>query len=382
MLEISEQEKTRKDKRPMKKFLFAFCFLLFACSWFSVLDAKEDVLMPRGSGSSTFFPHLDNFKGIDTVVYDLSGTSLPQYISSPRFVPKDIAPAFDTVFLGYESLKVAPVYANFQQMSSSERYKNNILNISITVTNVKKKLLETNEIITLVSVSHRLWRGNEKTIIPAGNYAVAFIYNGDKEKYLNDVRNSIRTLIGHIPNYIICANESMPRKQCKGPNFRYYEMENVEIGDTAPELVEVNEQSFRSEKVQIDNDVNKTLEHKCAELSERSEYDYRVISGKVVKSGIGPTRPIDCFSSDLVCKRAMNETSFFAIVRPENSESNEVKNITIYTKFELQQALLNKPLYMNVDKTYDFCARVLSDDDYITYRIDNIHLIKELEIGE
>ncbi|PCJ97278.1 MAG: hypothetical protein COA45_10080 [Zetaproteobacteria bacterium] len=191
-------------------------------------QTDNDVLMPRGSGSSTFFPHLDNFKEIDTVVYDLSGTSLPQYIPSPRFAPKDIAPAFDTVFLDYESLKVAPVYANFQQMSSSERYKNNILNISITVTNVKKKLLETNEVITLVSVSHRLRRGNEKTIIPTGNYAVAFIYNGNKEQYLNDVRSSIRTLIGHIPNYIICANEPVSRKQCKGPTFRYHEMENVE----------------------------------------------------------------------------------------------------------------------------------------------------------
>ncbi len=202
--------------------------MLFACSWFSILDAKEEVRMPRSTVEHTFFPYLDNFKGIDTVVYHTSTASFPQYIPSPRFVPKDIALAFDTVFLGYESLKVAPAFANAQQMSSSERSKNNVLNISITLTNVKKRLVETNEIITLVSVSHRLWRGNEKTIIPAGNYAVAFIYNGDKEQYLNDVRNSIRTLIGHIPNYIICANESMPRKQCKGPNFRYYEMENVE----------------------------------------------------------------------------------------------------------------------------------------------------------
>lgn len=100
-----------------------------------------------------------------------------------------------------------------------------------------------------------------------------------------------------------------------------------------------------------------SLEQKCEQLSKETGKNYEVVSGVVLKSGITPPPPGDCFTDECVRQQLPVKTSSFFII--QSADSSE-KNSYVYSQEELLEIVKNKS-YVHVDKNYHFCALELKE---------------------
>lgn len=127
--------------------------------------------------------------------------------------------------------------------------------------------------------------------------------------------------------------------------------------------------------------LERSIETVCRELSENNEYEYQSISGEVLESGISRPPPVDCFQPD--CPE-LYIAGFYAKMISINAAENSDEYFWVYTPMEDRGGLIKKPLYMDSDKYYEFCARGPNrghvNKDKIYYRVDHLETINELKV--
>lgn len=124
---------------------------------------------------------------------------------------------------------------------------------------------------------------------------------------------------------------------------------------------------------------NNSLEHECAQLSEQTKNDYKVISGQVFKAyAISTMGGHDCFD----CPPESFMAMFRAIMSPLGIK-DEKQHFFVLTPKENEYQLSQKEPYMHIGKAYEFCARGPemrgASENRKTYFIDNLDTIREID---
>ncbi len=185
-------------------------------------NIKQDIplaneILPVDEGH--YVTPLESLKDVDTVVYDVDTVYF-----NHGLVRQVLVPNIDYIIKNiFSEAKTFQFLAN-KDYEHKRSIHPNTIHISLAV---RGRLYPNDKTLILSAISSKLTRGHDRQPLAHNDMPMPYLITGEDTIDEKDLERALKTLIGHLPNYIDCANEGTDSRNCKGKSYNLYKVEHV-----------------------------------------------------------------------------------------------------------------------------------------------------------